>query len=262
MTRKLEEYQDRYENVRMVRDENGILEVTLHTNGDSLRWVLSAHQSVTGAFRDIAGDPDNRVVLVTGAGEEFVGPRANVPEGQMAAQSGNPSGSKDSDMWIRSAVGLQVQKISAILDIPVPVVCAVNGPVCRHMEQALLHDVVIAADTATFEDTAHFAYQDLVPGDGVHVVANMLLGINRARAFMLLGTVIDAQEALRLGLVAEVLPRDRVLDRAREIARSLARHSDATLRMTRILLNMPLRKQMSDLLGPGLAFEGLAALAR
>jgi enoyl-CoA hydratase/carnithine racemase len=76
------------------------------------------------------------------------------------------------------------------------------------------------------------------------------------------GTLIDAQEALRLGLVAEVLAKDQVLDRARAVAARIAEKSDSTRRFTRALLVHPLKEQFLKLLGPGLAYEGLAALGR
>jgi enoyl-CoA hydratase/carnithine racemase len=217
---------------------------------------------LTQVFRDIALDRDNRIVLITGTGEEFLGPRADRAEGKMAAFVGKEGMKEDAAMWERDAFSDGQEMTNAILDIPVPVVCAVNGPVRRHNEVALFSDVIIASETASFEDSAHFDLQDLVPGDGIHIAATMLLGINRARAFMYLGQPILADEALRLGLVAEVRPRDKVLERAREVATSLAEKSDSTLRFTRALLIRPIKQQVFELSGPGFAYEGLAALGR
>jgi enoyl-CoA hydratase/carnithine racemase len=260
--RDFEKYRNRYKYVRMSRNELGILEVTLHTDGGSLMWGVHQHRELTEAFRDIALDRANRVVLLTGAGEEFLGPRANLPHGNMTAQVAAAGVQQNAAMWERDAFSDAREMTNAILDIAVPVVCAINGPVRRHCETALMSDLIIASDTASFEDSAHFELQDLVPGDGIHVIATMLLGINRARAFMLTGEPIGAQEALRLGLVAEVLPKGDVLERARAHARRIAQKSDSTLRFTRALLVHPIKKAMLELLGPGLAYEGLAALGR
>lgn len=90
----------------------------------------------------------------------------------------------------------------------------------------------------------------------------MLLGINRARAYMLTGEVITAEEALRWGLVKEVLPQERVLERAWELARRIAEKSDSTLRFTRSLMVQPIKKQTLELQGMGLAYEALAAFGR
>src|SRR5208283_4053128 len=72
---KLEDYATRYPSVRMER-RNGILQATLHTNGDSLRWGLEVHAELPDAFADIGRDPDNRIVILTGTGREFSGPAA------------------------------------------------------------------------------------------------------------------------------------------------------------------------------------------
>ncbi|QSE90797.1 enoyl-CoA hydratase/isomerase family protein [Rhodococcus pseudokoreensis] len=252
----VENYFDRHEFVQMTRAENGVLEVVLHTEGGSLRWGTAAHRCLTRAFRDIALDRGNSVVLLTGAGDEFLGPRASEAGGQTATPDRNAT------YWEREAFSDGREMVNAILDIPVPVICAVNGPVRRHCETALLSDVIVASETASFEDSAHFHLQNLVPGDGIHVVATMLMGANRARAFMYTGNAIDAAEALRLGLVAEVLPQRDVLPRAREIADQIAAKPDIARRFTRALLIQPIRKQMVDLLGMGFAYEGLAAMGR
>jgi enoyl-CoA hydratase/carnithine racemase len=60
-----------------------------------------------------------------------------------------------------------------------------------------LCDIVIASDTATFQDDPHFL-NGIVPGDGVHIIWPLLLGPNRGRYFLLTGQKLSAQEALSL----------------------------------------------------------------
>src|SRR6266540_3547923 len=86
----------------------------------------------------------------------------------------------------------------------------------------------------------------------------ILLGMNRGRYFLLTGQTLDAAEALRLGLVAEVLPADRLLARAWQLAEDLVRKPTLLLRYTRLLFTEYLGRQMHDLLGYGLAMESLA----
>lgn len=250
---KFDEYAGRYKSIAMSRTD-GILEVTFHTKGDSLRWDLSVHSEMAEAFRYIATDRENRVVILTGTGAEFCGPRVGAGATSYAEQ---PS----ADVWEAHGFTEARELLGSLLDIAVPIIGVVNGPALRHGEIALLSDIVLASEDATFEDSAHFQLQDFVPGDGVHVVYTMLLGINRARTFLLLGEVIDADEAKRLGMVTEVLPKGMVLDRARELARLLAKKPDRLLRYTRALLVHPIKKQMHDHLALGLAVEGLGALA-
>jgi enoyl-CoA hydratase/carnithine racemase len=83
-----------------------------------------------------------------------------------------------------------------LLNIEVPVISAINGPEWRHSEIPLLCGIMLAADTAEFQDSAHFA-SDVVPGDGMHIVYPLLLGMNRGRLFS-----ADRANARRRGSVA------------------------------------------------------------
>src|SRR5262249_6085098 len=131
-------------------------------------------------------------------------------------------------------------------------------PATVHAELAVLSDITLAADTTYFSDAPHFRY-GTVPGDGVQAVWPLLLGYNRARYFLLTGQRIQADEALRIGVVNEVLPADQLMDRALELARLLARQPLITLRHTREAFVGPLRRLVADTVPYGLALEGLAA---
>src|SRR5262245_28163680 len=240
-----DEYANKYQTVRMER-RNGILLVTLHTEGQSLRWGFLPHGELPEAFHDIGADRENRVVILTGTGAEFSGPRATPGTSSFPTRP-----SIDRIDWEGRHL------LMNLLNIEVPVISAINGPAWRHSEIPLLCDIVLAADTARFQDSAHFA-SDVVPGDGMHIVYPLLLGMNRGRYFLLTGQTLDARKALELGLVSEVLPPDKLLPRAWELAEDLARRPTLLLRYTRLLLTEALRRQMHDLLGYGLGMELLA----
>jgi enoyl-CoA hydratase/carnithine racemase len=144
-----------------------------------------------------------------------------------------------------------------LLDIEVPVIAAVNGPALRHSELPLLCDIVLASETATFMDSGHFPI-GAVPGDPVHALYPMLMGLNRARYFLLTGETLDARRALELGLVSEVLTSDKLLARAQQLASDLSTRSMLTLRYTRILLTHRLKREIHETLGYGMALAGLA----
>ena len=256
----LNDYRDKYKHFKFNRDENGILEMRLHSEDDSFQLLVPQHRELTRAFRDIALDRENRVVLITGTGAEFIGPQPTADSGQIMTVI--PDFADEYSVWEQDAWTDHREFVNALLDIQVPVVAAVNGPARRHCEIALFSDIIIASDTASFEDSGHFQFEDMAPGDGSHIWTTMLLGINRARAYMLTGDIITAEEALRWGLVKELLPQDQVLERARDVAREIAKKSDTTLRFTRALMVHPIKKQVLDLLGLGLAYEAFGALGK
>jgi enoyl-CoA hydratase/carnithine racemase len=247
---RFEDYATKYSCIHM-RRERGILEMRFHTNEGSLRWGLGPHSELPDAFADVARDRDNRVVIMTGTGDEWSGVRAT--PGQSAIGPGLSANAFDRVHWEGRAL------LMNLLSIEVPVIAAINGPAWRHGEIPLLSDIVLASDTAQFQDSAHFP-NGLVPGDGMHIVMPLLLGINRGRYFLLTGQTLSAHAARELGLVAEVLPRDKVLARAWEHADGLAAKPALLLRYTRLMLTEYLKKHMQDLLGYGLAMEGLALM--
>ena len=245
-----DDYGELYRHIKMER-KNGILQITLHTDGDSLRWGLGPHEELARAFADIGGDPDNEVVIMTGTGAEFSGPRAS--PGARSPARGVTAQKWDKISWDGKHL------LMNLLDIEVPMISAINGPAWRHSELPLLCDIVLAAEDASFQDSAHFQ-GGLVPGDGVHVVYPLIMGLNRGRYFLYTGQTLDACEARDIGLVNEVLPRGEVLSRAWTLAEQLLQQPFLVRRYTRVMLTQYVKRAMHDLLGYGLALEGLAIL--
>lgn len=247
---ELSDYQDKYHGIRFARDAAGVLEMTLHTRGGPALWgtsLRSLHAELGHAFRDVAQDYANRVVILTGTGADFIAAMDReepFPEKSLA------------EMWPRIQDEGQAL-LTNLLAIPVPMIAAVNGPALIHAELAVLCDIVLAAETAEFADLAHVP-GGAVPGDGVQTVWPMLLGPNRGRYFLLTGERIGAQEAQRLGVVGEVLSAQELLPRAREHAARLAQLPPLLLRHTRAVLVRELRRRMFEELSNGLAHEGLA----
>jgi enoyl-CoA hydratase/carnithine racemase len=253
---RFSEYKDRYANFRFELSEEGILLMQCHTNGGSLVWDWKAHDEMSDAFADIAGDREIKVLIHTGTGENYNANWGAPPPGMqkpiylvMDDQKGLAK--LDEKAWYGRML------VENVLAVDVPVISAVNGPCNIHSEVPLLSDIVLAADDAYFQDLAHFP-RGMVPGDGQHVIWPMLVGRNRGRYMLLTGKKLSAQEALEWGAVSEVLPKEKLLDRAWELARELAKRPPLTLRYTRMLFTQDFKRAFLDELGHGLARETYA----
>lgn len=243
---ELEPYGTKYEYVRM-RRRDGILQLTLHTRGSEFVWGMGPLLELPRCFDEIGADPDIQVVILTGEGGAFIGR-------QQSASS--PPSAQD---WGRTIMRNAMQLYRSLLDIEVPMIAAVNGPAIVHAELALLCDIVLASERAEFRDEGHFT-RGLVPGDGAHVVWPMLLGLSRARYFLLTGQTLTARDAHGLGLVAEVLSPQELLPRAWELARHITQRPPLTVRFTRAALTQELKRQMQASMGYGITLEALAAV--
>jgi enoyl-CoA hydratase/carnithine racemase len=243
----LDVYAQKYRHIKF-RREDGILEVRLHTDDKELVWDFLPHQELGYCFADIASDPENKVIILTGTGDAFIDREA------FAAGDGGV----DPAAWGEHLLPDAKRLLMNHLEIQAPMIAAINGPATIHAELAVLCDINLAADHTYFQDAPHFP-SGLVPGDGVHVVWTSLLGLNRGRYFLMTGQKLSAQEALTLGVVNEIMPKQDLLPRAWELARHLVERPQLALRLTREAMLMGVKRAMLDQLGYGLVLEGLAA---
>jgi enoyl-CoA hydratase/carnithine racemase len=247
--RSFDEYSAAYRHVNMKRTDDGVIEVVLHTRGGSYIHSPEGHAEMPHAFWEIGSDHDNRVVILTGEGADFC------RSGDWAAFP------PMSDPAVASRIIWEgTRLLTALLDIDVPVIAAVNGAAHVHSELLILSDITLADERASFRDN-HFDV-GVVPGDGNHTAWLNALGENRGRYFLLTSQTLSAHEAAACGVVAEVLPVADLLPRARELAHTLAAMPPLTLRYTRMAVTQRLKRLMAESLPYGLAVEALSAAAR
>src|SRR2546428_701361 len=240
-------YFDRYENLAMERTESGILTVRLHTAGGPIVFTGQTHHDLPRAFAEIGDDRENKVVILTGTGEVFM----DEIDGASLGEIFKPA------EWDK-IYGEGGRVLQRLLEMEAPIIAAVNGPATVHSEYVLLADITVASEDAVFADKPHLGF-GIVPGDGIHVIYEELLGVNRARYFALTQQRLEAKEAQALGLVNEVVPKKAVYDRAFAIAEQLAEKPPPFLRYT---TPAPRQRPLQRLTqGPqlGSALEGLTA---
>src|ERR1700752_2891393 len=219
MTR-LADYQNGFANARLSRSNSGVLEVVLHTNGNTLLFNGHTHEQFVELFHAIGADAENRVVILTGSGRAFM--ESISPEG---FDFFSPQGF---DKIYREGKKILMN----ILDIEVPLIAAVNGPVRVHSEYILLADIVLASPSTVFQDKPHFDFA-IVPGDGVNLLWPEVIGSVRGLYFLLPRQELDAETAKEWGAGNEIVPTNKLLGRAREIAEGLATLPRLTARYTR-----------------------------
>jgi enoyl-CoA hydratase/carnithine racemase len=239
-------YRDSFPNARLTRSTSGVLEVALHTNGGTLIFNGHTHEQFVDLFHAIGSDPDNRVVILTGSGAAFM-------------ESISPEGFDFSSPRGYDKIYREGKKVLMnILDIEIPLIAAVNGPVRLHSEYVLLADIVLATPSTVFQDKPHIDF-GIVPGDGVNLLWPEVIGSVRARYFLLTQQELDIEKAKDWGVVNEIVPADKLLARAHEIADRLVKLPPLTTRYTRIALTQKLRRIVDEGIGYGLALEGISA---
>jgi enoyl-CoA hydratase/carnithine racemase len=246
------EYFGTYRTMKMTRDAKGVLVVEFHSNGGPCTFSAQHHTEVVDAFHRIAQDRANKIVMLTGAGGDFIIGVDWVDWNSFGDVS-------DPGVWSQiHDEGAQV--LENIANIRVPVIAAIEGRTYIHSDYALLANVIVAAEGSTFQDVGHFA-AGVTPGDGIFTTWSYRAGAGRAEAFLLNPRPLPARTAYEWGVVAEVVPNGKALSRARELAELYLKAPEVTRRDTRIHFIQPLKERIVREVGYGLSLEGASSAA-
>jgi enoyl-CoA hydratase/carnithine racemase len=241
------DYFSAYRSLKLTRDVSGVLVAEFHSNGGPFIMTAQAHTEFVDAFYRIAQDRANKIVVLTGAGGEFITDVDWSSFGDVV----------DPSVW--SQVHDEgVQALENISNIRVPVIAAIEGRAHVHSDYALLASVIVAAEGATFQDVAHFA-AGIAPGDGIFTTWSYRAGAGRAEAFLLNPQPLTARTAYEWGVIAEVVPNGKALSRARELAELYLKAPEVTRRNTRVHFIQPLKDRIVREVGYGLSLEGASA---
>jgi 2-(1,2-epoxy-1,2-dihydrophenyl)acetyl-CoA isomerase len=205
--------------------QDGIVTLTLNRPerlnalGDTLREDL--HDAIVRA----SDDPEVRVIILTGAGRGFCA------GGDMKARHEAQEGNRGRPLLDKVAP-LRDKTVLAMRDAPQPIIAAVNGPAAgAGMNLALACDMRLASTTARFGET--FVKRGLHVDWGGTYFLPRLVGMAKACELIFTGDMIDAEEALALGLVSKVVPPDQLLPTTLELARTIAAGPPIAIRLAK-----------------------------
>lgn len=194
------------ENVK-TRIEDKILEVTID-RPKANAVDLKTSRELGKIFEDFRDDPELRVAIITGAGEKFFCPGWDL-------KAANDGDEVDGDYGVGGFGGMQ-----ELPNLNKPIIAAVNGICCGGgLEIALSTDIILAAEHASF------ALPEINSGtvaDAASIKLPKRIPYHIAMEMLLTGRWLDAVEANRWGFVNEIVKADKLMERAWEVARTIA----------------------------------------
>src|SRR6202035_3602757 len=252
-TPKFEDYKERFkQHYKMERIKDGVIVVEAHTAGGPIQLSVENHRSVGQLFKTIGADPENEIMIFTGTGADFM-------------MDADPEGFKlekeDLAYWAYEYAYKDGRvNVSALVnDLEIPTIGVLNGP-GFHTEICLMCDLTICAENAVIFDL-HYNIGS-VPGDGIHSCFEELLGVKRAAYALLTGEAIDANTALEYGMVNEVVPAEKLLERAWKLADHIMTQPRTTRRLTTQIIRRPWRQRITNDLDGGFAMPMFGHLAK
>ncbi|MGO9569799.1 MAG: crotonase/enoyl-CoA hydratase family protein [Desulfomonilaceae bacterium] len=214
------------------------------THQDMIDEIVDACQRVQDA-------ESVSVLVVTGAGSAFSA-GGNVKD--MYKKEGMFSGDPN-DVRQNYRKGLQRVTL-AFQRLDVPAIAAVNGPAMgAGCDLTCMCDIRIASEKARFGET--FVSVGLIPGDGGAFLLPRVVGFSKALELAFTCRVIDAAEALRIGLVSEVTPPEKLLERAMEVAAEISQHPARILRLAKRLFYLSQGRSLEETLELSCSFQAL-----
>lgn len=198
-------------------------------------------------------DIDVRVVILTGAGSAFCsgGDLKKMKAGTGGLKSASP-------IETRRNYKYGIQRLPLMFEaLEVPVIAAVNGAaIGAGCDLACMCDVRVAGESAKFAES--FVKLGIIPGDGGAWLLPRIVGFSKASELALTGEMVDAKEALAIGLVSRVVPDDELQAAAKLVAGKIAANPPHAVRMTKRLLREGQSTDLKNSLEMAAAMQSLA----
>lgn len=241
---------NRYEHYQDLRVEVADKVATVTIDRPDARNAINQRliRELRTIWDDLADDMAVNAVLLTGAGSIFsVG-------GDVKAMSERPGGDVLEEGEVHDPM-ISRRLVNRLLELDKPIVCAINGD-CVGLAAtiALLCDVTVMAEEARIGDS-HVNKVGLVAGDGGTVIWPLLIGVSKAKEYLMRGTLLKGREAERIGLVNHCVPGGEVQAKARAIVEELAHGPTWAIRWTKLSINQVLKDRANRLLEASMALE-------
>lgn len=199
--------------VLLSEDNNGVRLLTLNRPDSFNALTVELKERLLEALRQAAADDSVRAVVITGAGKAFCAGQ-DLKEHVAMLEANDPTPLKTVEEHYNPL-------IKTVTSMPKPVIAAVNGTAAgAGASLAFACDLRIASDNAKF--LMAFANVALSADSGASWTLPRLIGYGRAMEMMLLAEPVDAQEALRIGMVNRVVPAGQAVEAASELASRMA----------------------------------------
>ena len=222
---KLEEYSEKFKDFFKFKRENGILEVKMHTKNGPVKWSYQFHHALAELWTVIGHDKENEVLILTSTDDKWI----NEWDTESFAEV-EQSPDEDQRYNVQIYDTLKIVE-NFINDIEIPTIAAINGKGI-HWEMCMMSDITLCTPDFVLQDD-HFGMDSgHVPGDGMGLCLQEILGVKRGNYMMLTCEAMDAQTCLELGAVNEVVEREDIVDRAWEIAKGIMKKSRSCRRLT------------------------------
>jgi enoyl-CoA hydratase/carnithine racemase len=227
---------------------------TLTLNRSDIRNAITGADMISeieDACKYVNEEMAIKALIITGADPAFSS-GGNVKE--MAARKGMFNGTP---AQIKENYKRNIQRIPlAFQKVQIPTIAAVNGPaIGAGCDLALMCDMRIASEKAKFGET--FINIGLIPGDGGAYFLPRVVGMAKACELTFTGEVIDANTALEIGLVNDVVEHGLLMKKAGDLAAKIASKPSEALRMAKKLLYMGQNSSLPDLLEQSASFQAL-----
>lgn len=224
---------------QMSRTDSGVVTAKWYCSedGGSAFWDYPLHRGIGQLCAAVGQDADASVFILGGSGDNYLrlGPTSLPEDFETKKWSLYEHSYYDGCNMVEGLVN----------DVECPTIGIINGKTpAAHTEISLLCDITIMSEDAVIIDP-HFKGGDTLPGDGIQIALRHCMGPKRANYAMLTQEVITPDKALAYGLVNEVVPADKVYDRALEIAEMIASKPRLTTRLLAQTLRMPLKEQVA-----------------